>query len=69
MLASCSECSSGRPAFNPKSSHTKNSKIVLDAALLNTQYLNYSACLGSGIIVRWYTRILVRIGYDNHYLS
>ena len=25
------------PVFNPKSSHTKDYKIVLDAALLNTQ--------------------------------
>ena len=28
---------SGRPGFNPKSSHTKDSRMVLDAALLNTQ--------------------------------
>ena len=27
-----------RPGFNPRSSHTKDSKIVLDATLLNTQY-------------------------------
>ena len=26
-----------RPGFNPSSSHTKTQKIVLDAALLNTQ--------------------------------
>ena len=29
---------SGRPGFNPRSSHTENSKMVLDAALLNTQH-------------------------------
>ena len=29
---------SGRLGFNPRLSHTKNSKIVLDAALLNTQH-------------------------------
>ena len=28
----------GRPRFNPKLSHTKDSKMVLDAALLNTQH-------------------------------
>ena len=28
----------GRPGFNPRSSHTKDSKMVLDAALLNTQH-------------------------------
>ena len=27
---------SGRPRFNPRSNHTKDSKMVLDAALLNT---------------------------------
>ena len=26
------------PGFNPRSSHTKDSKMVLDASLLNTQY-------------------------------
>ena len=29
---------SGRPGFNPKSNPIKDSKIVLDAALLNTQH-------------------------------
>ena len=29
---------SGRPAFNPWSKHTKDSKMVLNAALLNTQH-------------------------------
>ena len=29
---------SGRPGFNPRSSHTKDSKMVLDATLLNTQH-------------------------------
>ena len=29
---------SERPGFNPRSNHTKDSKMVLDAALLNTQY-------------------------------
>ena len=29
---------SGRPGFNPRSSHTKDSKLVLDAFLLNTQH-------------------------------
>ena len=29
---------SERPGFNPWSSHTKDSKIVLDVALLNTQH-------------------------------
>ena len=28
----------GRPGFNPRSSHTKDSKMVLDASLLNTQH-------------------------------
>ena len=28
---------SGRPGFNPRSTHTKDSKIVLDAALLNAR--------------------------------
>ena len=28
----------GRPAFNLRSSHTKDSKMVLDAALLSTQH-------------------------------
>ena len=28
----------GRPGFNPRSSHTKDSKMVLDAALHNTQH-------------------------------
>ena len=28
---------SGRPGFNPRSTHTKDSKMVLDAALLSTQ--------------------------------
>ena len=27
-----------RPRFNPRSSHTKDSKMVLDASLLNTQH-------------------------------
>ena len=27
-----------RPGFNPRSSHTKDPKMVLDATLLNTQY-------------------------------
>ena len=27
----------GRPGFNPRSSHTKLSKMVLDSALLNPQ--------------------------------
>ena len=27
----------GRPGFNPRLSHTKASKMLLDAALLNTQ--------------------------------
>ena len=31
---------SGRPGFNPRSSHTKDSKKVLDAALLSTQHYN-----------------------------
>ena len=30
--------SSGRPGFNPWPGHTKDSKMVLDAALLNTQH-------------------------------
>ena len=30
--------SSRRPKFNPRSSYTKDSQIVLDAALLNTQH-------------------------------
>ena len=30
--------SPGRPGFNPRSSHTKDSKMVLDAALVNTQH-------------------------------
>ena len=29
---------SGRPRFNPWSNHTKDSKMVLDATLLNAQY-------------------------------
>ena len=29
---------SGSPGFNPWSSHTKDLKIVFDAALLNTQH-------------------------------
>ena len=29
---------SGRPGFNPRSSHTKDSKMVLGAVLLNTQH-------------------------------
>ena len=29
-----------RPGFNPRSSHTKDSKMILDAALLNTQHYN-----------------------------
>ena len=29
---------SGRPGFNPRSSHNKDSKMVLDAFLLNTQH-------------------------------
>ena len=29
---------SGRPGVNPRSSHTKDSKMVLDAALLSTQH-------------------------------
>ena len=29
---------SGRPGFNPKSSHTKDSKNGIDAALLSTQH-------------------------------
>ena len=33
----------GRPWFNPWLSHTKNSKIVLDTSLLNTQH--YKACI------------------------
>ena len=28
----------GRPGFNSRSSHTENSKMVLDTALLNTQH-------------------------------
>ena len=28
----------GRPGFNPRSSHTKDSKMVLDASLLNAQH-------------------------------
>ena len=28
----------GRPGFNPRSSHTKDSKKVLDVCLLNTQF-------------------------------
>ena len=28
----------GRPGFNPRSSHTKDSKMVLDASFLNTQH-------------------------------
>ena len=28
----------GRPEFNPRSNHTKDSKMVLDASLLNTQH-------------------------------
>ena len=28
----------GRPGFNPRSSHTKDSKMVLDDSLLNTQH-------------------------------
>ena len=30
----------GRPGFNPRSSHTKDSKMVLDASLLNPQHYN-----------------------------
>ena len=29
---------SGKPGFNPRSSHTKDSKMVLDVTLLNTQH-------------------------------
>ena len=29
---------SGKPGFSPCSSHTKNSKMVLDVALLNSQH-------------------------------
>ena len=29
---------SGKPGFNPRSSHTKDSKMILDSALLNTQH-------------------------------
>ena len=36
-LENVDQCS-GRPRFNPRSSHTKDSKMVLDAFLLNTQY-------------------------------
>ena len=28
----------GRPGFNPRSSHTKDSKMVLDASLFKTQH-------------------------------
>ena len=28
----------GRPGFNPRSSYTNDSKMVFDAALLNTQH-------------------------------
>ena len=39
-LVRYSECSpmAGRPGFNSRSSHTKDSKVVLAAALLNTQH-------------------------------
>ena len=33
---------SGRLGFNPRQSHTKDSKMVLDAALLNTQHYKVS---------------------------
>ena len=33
---------SRRLGFNPRSSHTKESKIVLDAVLLNTQHYKVS---------------------------
>ena len=29
---------SGRPGFNPRSSHTKDLKMVLDTSLLNTHH-------------------------------
>ena len=32
----------GRPVFNPRTSHTKDPKTVLDTSLLNTQ--NYNVC-------------------------
>ena len=28
----------GRPGFNPRSSHTKTQKMVLDTSMLNTQH-------------------------------
>ena len=31
---------SGRPSFNPRSSHTKDSKMVFDTFLLDTQHYN-----------------------------
>ena len=33
---------SGRPGFNPRSSPTKDSKMVLDAALVSTQHYKVS---------------------------
>ena len=32
------ECVPGRPGFTPRLSYSKDSKMVLDAALLNTQH-------------------------------
>ena len=34
----CSPNDPGKPGTNPRSSHTKDSKMVLDASLLNTQH-------------------------------
>ena len=38
----------GRPGFNPMSRYTKDSKMVLDAALLNTQH--YKARFKSKVV-------------------
>ena len=42
---------SGKPGFNPRSSHTKDSKMVLDAALVNTQY--YKVCIKGKVEQSW----------------
>ena len=41
---------SGRPGFNPVSSHTKESKMILDGSLLNAQHDKYGSRVSGAIL-------------------
>ena len=52
---------SGRPGFNLRLSHTKDSKMVFDAALLSTQY--YKVKIKGKVEQSWECSSIIGVGH------